>query len=194
MIFDDLGLPRDSNATDFNDSARLAGIMTLFNWPQRVPLSWYLITKNEIIKYVRHPRENSYDLSRDQAIPLMAGLFISGSFYYVKRQFIDGKDFFSPSHNNHVRICSGDDPTIFGDLWLWLDVLWSCFVAPMAESNQLICMMKVHPNKSYIKFWVKWNKKWRESIMTYWNDQSGEYNRGEPELAELMIKDLERYA
>lgn len=184
MIFDELGLPRDTGATDFNDSARLAGIMTVFEWSQQVQLIKYI--SSNPFRYVRHPKEYKYDFSRDQAICLMAGLKYQDPLY-VSKSLIEGKDWFSPSHNGHIRICRGLKSHWYQKLWLWLDILWSCYFAPIEEPNQLLCMMIVHPDKKYLKFWLKHNKKWKEAINLYWRDSF----RNEPELAKHMIKFLE---
>lgn len=201
MIFDNLGLPKDNGATDLQDSARLAGLMTVFGWPKEIPLSNYLSVSSKSVstnssqmistkRYVRHPLETKYDFSRDQAICLMAG-FYCGKYLssWVDKKFVDGKDFFSPSHMGHVRVCQGLAPRWYQKLWLWFDVLYSCFYQPMGEPNQILCMLMV-ADKKYLKFWLKYNKHWRDAIREYWCEGAGEW-RGERELAEHMIKVLE---
>jgi hypothetical protein len=101
-------------------------------------------------------------------------------------------DWISPSVRGHFNLCAGSKYKWFQNLWLWLDVLYSCFIAPMDEPNQLICMMMIHPNKSYLSFWFKYNKKWKDAIREYWCSKTpGIYNRGEPEFAELIIEAIE---
>lgn len=182
MDFDGLGLPKDRGATDRQDSARLAGIMTVFEWPEVVSCRRYF----DGSKYVRHPQEPGYDFSRDQAICLMAGLAKQGFSYNIDQKFVDGNDVFSPSHKGHISRCKGNEATKIQDAWLWADVYWSCFVKPMGEPNQLLCMMMMADNK-YLKFWCKHNKKWKESIREYWSGW-----RGEPELAEHIISKIEK--
>lgn len=80
---------------------------------------------------------------------------------------------------------------MFQNLWLWLDVLWSCFIAPMDEPNQLLAMMMIHPNPVYLQFWVAHNSKWEAAIREYWCSKTpGIYDRGEPEFAEWMIETI----
>lgn len=185
MIFDSLGLPKDNGASDLQDSARLAGILTVFEWPRVVAVSRYFDQEKRI--FVRHPNERIYDFSRDQAICLMAGFYKRR--LDVDRAWVDGKDIFSPSHMGHVRICQGLAPRFHQKMWLWLDVLYSCFYQPMGEPNQLLCILMV-ADKKYLKFWLKYNKHWRDAIREYWCEGAGEW-RKEPELAEHMIKVLE---
>jgi len=196
------GYPCDSGSTDGQDSARLAGLMQVFNHPKKMNYGLFDYVSKEFdnIKLFRHPKEknlpgNKY--SRDQLIPFAAGLSkahqmpqYSDTLHRIITYKPENGDWLSPSHKNHLFICAGFKPSFVGDLWLWLDVLWSCFIDPMAESNQLICMMKTHPNKAYLKFWCKWNKQWANSIRNYWSENEGAW-RGEPELAELMIKTIE---
>lgn len=177
---------------DYQDSARLIGLMILFGF------EGYVQTK--IVDYVqyhgyplRHPKEgNRIKFSRDQWICLVAGLKVifleDHIFEYYEPE---NGDWMSPSHRNHVRICQGYPSSFVGNLWFWLDVLWSCFIAPMDEPNQLISMMMIHPNLSYLRFWTKYNKQWEAAIREYWcSKTSGIYDRGEPELAELMIETI----
>lgn len=185
MIFDALGLPREYGASDLQDSARLAGIMTVFGHPEKVNCARYVIPdEKREYKYVRHPNEVKYDFSRDQAICLMAGLFTSGYQHLVNRKYVDGKDWFSPSHNGHVRTCRGLKPRWYQKLWLWFDVLWSCYISPKDEANQLLCMLMV-TDKKYLRFWLEHNPYWVSAIYTYWNGW-----RGESILAGRIVKKL----
>lgn len=203
MIFDELYLPRDTGATDLQDSARLAGVMTVFGWPQEVRCSKYVVAADkklggvsivEVVggrkitsMYVRHPKEYIYDFSRDQAICLMAGLYTQRETGLVNKLFINGKDWFSPSHNGHVRICQGLKASWYQNAWLVLDITYNILFTPKSESNQLLCMLMVHPNKFYLKFWLRFNKHWKQSITDYWCSW-----RNEERLARHMIQVLEK--
>ena len=186
MKLDEYGLPRENGATDWQDSARLAGILNVFSIRYFNMLQY--VTHDFKFKhhkrYVRHPYERKYDFSRDQAVCLMAGLYFTNNCNLVNKNFIDGKDWFSPSHNGHVRICQGLKPRWHQKLWLWLDVFWACYVKPMAEPNQLLCMLMVADIK-YLTFYVRRNKKWKEAIQNYWCGW-----RNEPEIAEQMISKI----
>lgn len=62
MIFDNLGLPKDNGASDRQDSARLAGLLAVFDWPQYIPLHVYFREGEK--KYVRHPEDRSQKPTR----------------------------------------------------------------------------------------------------------------------------------
>lgn len=181
MRFDELGLPMDNGASDKQDSCRLASIITVFEWPQKVDLKKYIVTKSNKTSYVRHPMEIKYDFSRDQLIPFIAGLYIQGLWYCVSEQYVDGKDWLSPSHKGHIRRCKADKANWFQNLWLWLDVLWATFIAQMQESNQLLSMLMIADPK-YLKFYTKYNKFWETNIKSYWCGW-----RNEKDLAEHII-------
>lgn len=200
MIFDAVGLPRDNGATDYEDSARLAGLMVLFRWPIPVDLSKYVVLRKaayltdiifakfpeKIGMYVRHPYESKYDFSRDQAICLIAGLKMQDRMDLINRKFIHGKDWLSPSHIGFINICKGEKASWFQKLWFWFDVLWNAFVSKHdVETNQLICMLLIYDHK-YLRFWLKYKKQWQDTIFHYWCGW-----RDEPELAYLMVRYLE---
>jgi hypothetical protein len=191
MIFDELGLPKDEGSSDLQDSARLAGLAVVFGFDlaqnKNIPIEKYVVTIPALgsTHYVRHPLEYKYDFSRDQAICLMAGLHKAGMYRLVDKKYIDGKDIFSPSHNGHVRICQGKKPRFYQSAWLMLDILYSVIFTPRDEPNQLLCMLMVHPNKFYLKFWLKHNKHWPEAILLYWAGWRNEFK-----LADHMIQVL----
>lgn len=185
------GFPCDNGSTDGQDSARLAGLMAVFNHPQELQpemmeeyfdmISYTLGAYN----YLRHPVEgNKYPFSRDQASCLFAGLRSVNRESFVVPYYKPKNDFISPSVRGHFKRCAGFKTRWYERAWLYLDVIYSAWVDPLAESNQLICMLMV-ANPKYLRLWCKLNKKWELSITTYWNTW-----RNEPELAELMISTI----
>lgn len=188
MIFDNLGLPFDVGSTDKLDSARLAGIMTVFEIQQRVECSKYYYFDYNLgrARYVRHPEDrDKLSFSRDQAVCLMAGLWKQGLYHLVSDAHIDGSDVLSPSVMGHVRRCQNRKPSFIQEHSLWLDVIWSCKVKPWDESNQILCMLMVADRK-YMLFYLKNHPDWRKCIRDYWSGW-----RGEGLLAEQMIKQIE---
>lgn len=214
MLFDGLGLPKDTGATDKMDSARLAGLMVAINYKSS-GINLDLYTKygeNGVLVATRHPEEvpsNNYkNFTRDQLIPLAAGLKIQGKsgtarkLYHAAidrgyrgqnteadvdgsvKKFPNGADIFTPSHMNHLRMCADEGSSLIGRLWLKLDILFNAKFYPMSEPNQLICMMLI-AGPEYVKMWTKLNSKWKDAIREYWSGW-----RQEPELAEELIAHL----
>lgn len=196
-VYDDLGLPRDNGATDFNDSARLAGIMAVVDDSR--------ITEKELFRYIkngttveRHPNESKYDLSRDQLMCYLAGYYCLGchiKYRWISEniffKYINGisKDLVTPSVRNHIALCTGMKTSWIGYQWLKLDI-WYCgkFSKIDTEINQLLCLCIV-AGPEYVRRFVKANPKWREQINYYWRDSF----RNEPEIAKMLIKKIESY-
>lgn len=188
MWFDKLGLPVEDNASDKQDSARLAGLCVLFGFKD-VDLRKYLISEpSGRAIYVRHPKEKIYDFSRDQAICLIAGYATSMAYHhYISKFYIQGKDFISPSVEGHIRRCMDLKASLWQDLWLKADMWSHAKFTPLSESNQILAMCKVAGPK-WLKTYCKWNPKWRESLEIYWVT-----SRAKPEIefCAHIIKNIE---
>lgn len=186
MIFDRYGLPRDHGASDYQDSARLAGMAVLFGLHPEIPLNFYVIKKGF---YVRHPHEYIYSMSRDQSICLFAGLWAQKRFDLIDSDYGTEGDLVSPGVRGHFRRCARLGSTWFQDAWLMADVYVHAWITPTAEPNQLIAQMMTAEPK-FMRMWCKLNGSWRLSIRLYWSEGDGSW-RGERELAEKMIQVIE---
>lgn len=183
------GYPCDSGSTNGQDSARLSGLMKVFKHPDtnRFDIFDYVGAYD----YLRHPKEkNATAFSRDQASCLFSGLYFSGLEWLVGHNYQPKNDIIMPSVRGHFKRCAGLKANWFQDLWLWLDVLYSCFIDPLAEPNQLLCMIYIHPDIKYLYFWTKHNKKWKESLRNYWYMNDGSW-RQEKELCEHIISKID---
>lgn len=192
MKFDRYGLPRDTGASDFQDSARAAGLCVLFDLHPEIDLTMYssnTTTDVRTRKYFRHPHESIYSMSRDQTICLFAGLWKQKLFHLVNPNYNTEGDLVSPAVRGHFRRCARLDSNWFQDAWLMADVYVHAWITPLGESNQLISMMMVADVK-FLKAWCKLNKNWKKSITEYWSEGPGAW-RNEPELANKMISVIE---
>lgn len=179
------GLPVDNGASDLADSARLAGIMTVFGI-YNVACHKYVNLFYQ--RYERHPDDKSgYDFSRDQTIPLVAGLYKKGMQELVNIKYVTGKDFFGPSHRGHIRYCQGKDYIWYQKLFLWIDILWACYVDKEHENNQLLCMLYILKDRRPLKFYLNNCKTWEKTLREYWSGW-----RGEPGLAEDLTNILNK--
>lgn len=199
MIIDKYNLPVILGASDKQDSAVIAGLMTIFEYPIKVDMQAYLLPAYKEIKdrdsdmmhvfdksiYVRHPYEYKFDLSRDQFLLLSAGLFCQGHGDLVSTSFINGIDLLSPAVYGHIRRCNGKKANLFQDGWLWFDVWCHAKFSQVSEPNQLLAMMLV-ADKKYLKWWTTNNPQWERSIRKYWYTEDGTW-RNEKDLAEHMI-------
>jgi hypothetical protein len=74
-------------------------------------------------------------------------------------------------------------------MWLKAEIYWHSYVQPLDEPNQIIALCSVYGDE-YLKLWTNHNKLWKWSIYRYWSQLDGAW-RGEPELAEWVIKYVE---
>lgn len=184
MIYDELGLPKVTGATDLQDSAHAAGMLTLFNYGPKIPLELYVDLNKK--SYVRHPKEAHYDFSRDQSIPLVAGLYKQNLEHLVDRAFITGKDIITPDVQGHLKRCKSLKANWIQDAWLKAAILWHAKRTPLDEPNNVIAMSMV-AGLDYVRFWKKHNYTWRTSIFNYWGGW-----RGEQGFAIHLIDQLEK--
>lgn len=203
MIFDKLGLVKDNKSDDWADSARLAGLMTLFEHPRAPECAKYFVGG----KPVRHPTQDKYPeneprcMSRDQLVCLVAGLWKECNIGHTKSiddslgmwapNNMDEKtkkwkipDILMPSVKNHFSLCAKREGFWLGYQWLKLDIWYNGKYTPMREPNQLIAMCVVAGPK-YIDLY-KESCDWKKAIRIYW----AESYRQEPELAEFLISKL----
>jgi hypothetical protein len=218
MIFDASGLPRDTGATDWMDSARLAGMMALFGHPQAPDMLLYNRGKGRFVRYPYGPglECDPKDFSRDQLVPCIAG-YAAQQYLYIPNINLDvpwqapNGDFLSPSVRNHLRRCCAlfDKPTRLGDAWLKLDIWYNSWqlkrwakgkreVPP--EQNQLIAMC-VTAGPEWVKrykeagvFYGTTSSKIIEGYLPFWQFALRDYWsawRQESEFCEFMIQKLE---
>ena len=178
------GFVKIEGSSDLEDSSMAAGMCVLFDYPIEVDLRKY-IKPNGMYQRCNNSK---YLFSRDQTICLVAGLSKVKLGLHSKSNLwrVDGKDWFSPANKGHIRRCDGLKASWFQDLWLKAEIMFHAKFTPLDEPNQLICMMLIAKIK-YLKLWVRHNKKWRESIRTYWEGW-----RNEPYLSHLMIEKIEQ--
>lgn len=148
------------------------------------------------LNFLRHPIEGNINkYSRDQLICFVAGFYKVFKQTGYKSTILryaalvyrpENGDIITPSQRNHLKICAELPRSWLGDMWFWFDVYWHCYISPLSEPNQLICMMLTHPNKSYLKYWVSHNSSWLKSIRYYWFEGPGAW-REEPGLTVRMV-------
>lgn len=176
------GFVKITGATDLEDSSMAAGLCAVFGHSTQSDLTIYI---NPVTNMYQRCDNTKYLFSRDQTIPLVAGLYSKNLAFLVSAERINGKDILSPSVRGHIRICQGLKPYWHQTLNFKLDLWFSATFKPRDELNQLFCMLLVHPDKSLIKWYCEMNPFWQLAIQDYlcgWREES--------ELAELMIDNI----
>jgi hypothetical protein len=185
MIFDEFGYPKVNGADDWADSPHLAGILALFDHPQQVDCAKYVVPG----RYIRHPNEARYDMSRDQSILLMAGLWKQGKALLVNTDYIIGKDIIPPSVQGMVRKIKGKD-YYFWQRWDFeAEFETNVTIQKLEEPFQVIAMCMVYGD-GYLARWTRENNLWKWAIRRYLSELDGAW-RGEKELAEYVIQKIE---
>lgn len=184
MILDVLGFPRPQGASDFADSPHSAGVMWLCNHPDKPDPSKYVVNG----KYIRHPSEKRYDMSRDNALLLMYALYKAGRADLIDLSRIDGKDIFSPAVHGFVRIMKGQKPWPWQVWWFNRELETNWELQKLEEPFQIIAMCDVY-GPEYLARWTRANNLWLWAIRRYYSELDGRW-RGEPEIAEMAISEI----
>lgn len=206
------GIPTENGATQWGDSARLAGLMALVDHPDTPDLRRYVTSIGGVRSPVGvHNEQDPFTFTRDQLRVLAAGLHAQGHFatalklYYqarnngwtclnIKEQdgsdkpWYSGPDPLAAADRYHLakcaRIISPEKVHPWGPLWLKAEMRFNAAFTPLREPNQLIAMCII---AGEVPAYKKTNPKWEQAIREYWCGW-----RAEPELAEMLIYKLKQ--
>lgn len=100
MIFDDLGLPKDSGASDWADSARAAGVLSMFDktFDAKKCLMYTKMLEDGTVVAMRHPvstdngANNWKNFTRDQLMCLAYGLLHADEKGTARKLYYAAKD------------------------------------------------------------------------------------------------------
>lgn len=187
-----------SDYRDGGDSSRSTGIMALFGSTKDIEMIFYHWISDG---FVRNPDQrhcsNPDDFSRDQLIPLIAGMKRSNVARIVRYEFwrrrywfglCPNGDFLGPEFYLHMILC--------GKVWplYWLvpilypfqviHILWMTRVMPDHEQNQTICLAKI---SGLLWLWKWLHPDWKKSLRDYWGGW-----RDQMEIAEFIINGIEK--
>lgn len=172
-------------------------------------------------KLVRHPYQYPFyrheNFSRDQLLPMVAGLSVAGydeivrnifwdhakryflcqndeSYIYPgkKKELPDGRDILAPDHIWHLIVCGKMWYLywfgIIGYPWQMLSILWSAFIMKETEQNQLFCMVNMSGLfKIYITLYGM--DDFKKNMYDYFSGW-----RDQKEIADFVIEYAERKA
>lgn len=220
MRFNENGFPIVAGATDGMDSAHLAGLMAFVGHEKMSfellrQYAFYSLY-DDGLKFiaVRCPEDSSglcpsnpNNFTRDQLICLLSGYYSYGDEIKAQhlleaakargyraqntekdipgstKRFPDGADILDPSHVGYMKICAGLKANWFEKAWMLARIKIASKFSPLKEPNNIIVMSIVY---GYADILRKSNPQIADAVRLYWNSW-----RGEPELAEMLIKKLE---
>jgi hypothetical protein len=177
---------------DGGDSDNRTGIMALCGSPLDIRLVPVFLSAKGLVRHPFQEKWNKAELtSRDQLIPFAAGLTSSKEYKFKaielqKRYsglFIN-KDLIAPDVSGHLKRCAGINSSIVENIFLIFAILWSCFISPKEEQNQIICMVIV-AGGFYKKLYKKIHPDILGSLKEYWNGW-----RDQPEISESLFRKL----
>lgn len=207
-IFCEDGFPKDYGASDFADSARLAGMMAIVRMADTPDLSLYVNADGLAVRYPKvdpHNKNsnNPRNFTRDQALPLVAGLMAQKKFDTAKalvlahknrgwrgqnthelyedklKPFWAGADLFSPANRLAMMKAANLKPSvllnIFGHLWLIADMVFASIQPSKYEINQLIAMLYCFKNPLLNHLFIKIHPKFGENLKYYWGGWRAEF-------------------
>lgn len=201
------GYPTEEGATTWGDSARLAGMMALVNHPKTPDLRGYVDYRGGCRCPAMWPERDHRSFTRDQLLPLAAGLCKQGALADTKYLYLlakksgwraqnthteqgtlkpwyNGPDWLSPSDRSHLAECAEfTNVHTLGKDWLRMEIQFNAKFTPEREPNQLIAKCYIARELAY---YVEHTPRWREAVMLYWGGW-----RAEPELGQMIIKLVE---
>ena len=160
----------------------------------------------------RHPEYNPNSFTRDQLLPVIAGLYVSSQTSVAKRVFwshakrgffcqnshdIYGnkkgpfqRDILNPAHIGALAIAARIYPLYLlapiAWVFLFFDIVWHS-VYSYREQNQIISLVRVY-GKFWTKLYTKINKKWVGGTNSYWSGW-----RDQKEIGEKIVESIKDY-
>lgn len=184
---------------DGGDSARSTGIMALAgSYTDAILLPLFVLDDGRVVRHPYDPKWSDPALtSRDQLIPVLAGLHAIKRYdlarkvfkAYAKRLFFINWDVLFIASIWHMVLCGRAYWLYFlgaiGYPYLFLSVLFYCWIRPWSEQNQFISMLYV-AGRPWLWIYAKLHPDYKKAIRDYWSG----WRRLE-EIGELMIEKIE---
>lgn len=179
---------------DGGDSSARMGISAIENENDRKKLFMFVT----LFGLVRHPIQEQWDDSEKTSRDQLVQFCVSDSFAteraalsYARKWFIN-KDFLAPDVKLYLYRCAKlETPLmvkIFGNMFLWISLVWNTKIRPSEEMNQFSCIcIKMGP--IWCKRFIDWHPNISEAIMSYWSGW-----RDQKEIGEILLKELLRRA
>lgn len=198
--------PSVPSYADGGDSARSTGILALVgSTVDRINIARFFMGRGLLVRHPYQPiHDDSRNFTRDQLLPLTAGMWAAGNHTIVRRVFIaqakrfflcqnththpdgvlkkfpNGPDILHPGHIWHLILCAKLRYLYWlapiGYLFQLFDLLWSTKVKPDEEQNQVFCMMVV---SGLLPLYLKLHPDFEKNMRYYWcgwRDQRDIYN------------------
>lgn len=203
------GFPKPNGATDWMDSAHLAGIM---NWlgHAKAPAPYLYFDYTNPVRCPDNDDSglcpnNPKNFTRDQMICLVAGLakVHSGLVRTIllnvlsngnrapntekdkpgsTKKWPDGPDYLDPSHIGYLKICAGQEPSRLARIIMIARIYINGWFTSLKEPNNIIVMSWYY---GYIDLLKKRNPKLKQAIYDYWAGW-----RDEKEIADLICEKI----
>ena len=184
------GEPKANGVDDWRDSAVLNGLLVCFDIPGAVPIENYI---NQHGRLIRCYGDDPCDTSRDNFTPTVAAAHKLDKIHLVRfavervleTNFFPNGDILSPGLKSYFEFVLG-----IGKLnwWFTLELWFNAKVTPMAESNQLLCILGSLKDDWYLKKYCQWNPEWALGIKNYWSEW-----RNDPDVTfKLLLRISER--
>jgi hypothetical protein len=188
--------PDDETQWDGGDSISRTGIMAMCGSErdQLNMVSQFWKSNGEIVRHPYQPVWNEYkEMSRDQLVCAVAGMYSKQAETVRKRHWLMiNKDLLAPDVKLHLALCANHWSKylwgILGFPWLILSILWSCYVTPNHELNQILCQC-VKAGKPFLWLLCKLHPNWKKNVMEYWGVEKHMHGfwRDQEEIADTMI-------
>ena len=136
------------------------------------------------LEYFRSLDDHQIILIEEPELENMIGAALTVN-YFSNRWFIN-KDFLMVDVKLMYRLATKTSVpfwlSLFGYPWTFISLLWTCFIMPSNESNQMIAMLSVH-NDWWMKKLRAWHPDLKKSIYDYWATQPF---RDQKEIADAL--------
>ncbi len=202
IIQHDFKDPSNEAAYDGGDSICRTGIMALCdsNIDKTTLETDYWTPSGEFVRhpYDKDPRWRNYkESSRDQLVCAIAGMnkYQAKKVLHRHRWMRINKDFLAPDVMLHMTLCAEEKSllwSVLGYPWLVLSIMWSCYVTPKHELNQIICQC-LKAGKFFLRLLCDHHPDWKRNIEAYWGVRQTDhgYWRDQQEIAYAIIKKVE---
>ena len=198
IIQHDFQDPENATKYDGGDSISRTGIMAMCGSDLdyiNLNIRYFPNDKGEIVRHpFQHPWELYSEMSRDQLVCAAAGMAkVPAEKVRHRHRFMHiNQDILAPDVMWFLAICAGHWSRFYfaipGTMWLILSILWSCYVKPNHELNQILCVC-ARTHVFFLRMLCENHPDWKKNINEYWWTGHGHWRDQKP-IADALIRHI----